>query len=321
MKKFLILSAVICSLMPIKSMAQDDLYFTTKKSTSAEQGSTKSYATTRDLGSYYCGSDRDVDEYNRRGVSTYEQINADGTADDIIDFTPVAGVYPDSTANDSTIDEYVQRRRLQRFDDTDFYDPYWSGYYAGRASSWYSPWGWRGYYGWYDPWYYDWAWYGGWYGWYDPWYYGGYWGWYSPWHYGGYWGGAPVHHGYAHGGLRTGGMHGRHYSTQIARTGNNRRMTASSRSGYAGTSRGTTSSRRSISSSRNSGYSGSSRSSSSRSYSSGSYSSGASRSSGSYSSSRSFGGGGGRSFGSGGGGGSRSIGGGGGGRSVGGGRR
>jgi len=315
---------MVCT-MPMLASAQDDLYFTTKKDVASQQRQARDNDRGRDLGSYYCGSNRDVDEYNRRGNSSYEQINADGTADDIIDFNPVVGVYPDSVGSDSIMDEYTQRRRLHRFDDSDFYDPYWSGYYAGRASSWYSPWGWHGYYGWYDPWYYDWAWYGGWYGLYDPWYYG-YMGWHSPWYFGaGHWGDGPRNHGYAyHGGTRGWAPRGGRMSGQTARSASGR-MTASSRSGYTGTARSSSASRRSVSSARSGGYGsyGSSRSSVSSSRSSGSFSSGSTRSSGSFSSgsSRSFGGGSG-SFGGGGGrSGGHSIGGGGGHSSMGGGRR
>lgn len=146
------------------AMAQDDLYFTpTKKNV---ERSAAQYGMPRDT--YYSGSQRGVDDYNRRGGSHVQPI--DSLGNDIINFDGVRGTYPDSLS-----DDYQYTRRMSRFDDYAWSDTYWSGYDAGRRDAW----------GLYDPWFYD-PWYTGYgyYGWYySPW---RHYGWYDPW-YGGHW--------------------------------------------------------------------------------------------------------------------------------------
>lgn len=192
MKKWLLLS-VMLGAMPLTMMAQDDdMYFVPKKETVAKR--TVTYGIPRNT--YYSGSNRDVDEYNRRG-SYYEPVAGD-SLNDIIDFSAVKGVYPDSLAGD----DFELTRQMSRFDDyqPNGKDAYWEGYSDGRNSTlgWHSPWYYSSYYpwytGWYDPWYYD-PWYTGWY---DPWYYGyGYYGWYRPYYsswVGGYYYSRPYHY-------------------------------------------------------------------------------------------------------------------------------
>ena len=178
MKKLLML-LVLASAMPLASMAQDDdVYFTPSKAPKEVEKAEKP--------TYYSGSNRDVDEYNRRGQlnSWYQKIGSDSLGNDIITFQGGPGVYPDSVYGDtayvypgsarfSNDDDYTYTRRMSRWDG--YYDPwFYSNYYYGP---------WR--YGWYDPWY-D-PWYYGYAGWYDPWFYG-YGGWYDPWYYGYRWG-------------------------------------------------------------------------------------------------------------------------------------
>lgn len=188
MKKFLLLF-VLAGAMPLTTMAQDDLYFNPGKEKAEEKAEENRPA-------YYCGSNRDVDEYNRRGHfrSYYQKIGTDSLGNDIITFQPGDGVYPDSSYVDTAYvypgsadfaddDDYRYTRRMSRWDgyyDPWFYDYYGPGYY-GWYDPWYSPWRY-GYYGWYDPWYYGyygwgWPYWGGWYGWYDwgyPYWGGGY---------------------------------------------------------------------------------------------------------------------------------------------------
>ncbi len=158
MKKFILMTVV--SALPLGMMAQDDdMYFVPTKENVAKE--VRTYGMPRDT--YYSGSDRSVDEYNRRVRSTVTPI--DSTGNDIIDFSAVRGVYPDSTYKEVTDSDYKYTRRMSRFYDLAVNEAYWEGYRDGR---WDSPW----YYStWYDPWY-----------WGDPWYYG----WYHPWHYGWY---------------------------------------------------------------------------------------------------------------------------------------
>lgn len=188
MKKLILLS-MIAMVMPLELLAQDDMYFVPTRE-QAEQ-TVREYGLPRDT--YYIGSRRSVDEYNRRG-SYYEVLDSVGS--DTIDFDGIAGVYPDTLYLDEPTD-YRYTRRMSRFDGFEPSSEYLAGYLDGR-SYWYSPWylnSWYyspirySYYGWVDPWtisWYD--------PWYDPWYYRygygyGYYGYYSPWRYDYYYGG------------------------------------------------------------------------------------------------------------------------------------
>jgi len=173
MKKLVLLSLLAAG-MPLGLFAQDDMYFVPTKEL-AEQ-TAREYGMPRDT--YYIGSRRSIDEYNRRG-SYVEML--DSLGNDSIHFDAVVGVYPDSTNLEEPYD-YRYTRRMHRFDGYEPSTEFWAGYYAGR-STWYSPW----YDPWYDPWYYGYSWYSpwrtGWYGdWYYPWYGGWYGGWYRPWY-------------------------------------------------------------------------------------------------------------------------------------------
>lgn len=191
--------AVLMGVMPLATMAQDDdMYFTPKKESKADASRSGAY---NQQPTYYCGSNRDVDEYNRRGrlKSFYQKIGTDSLGNDIIEFHAGDGTYGcDSTDCAVSVypgseqyyddDDYAYTRNMSRFDGFyGWYDPYCYG-------TWGSPyWRWRYYNGWYDPWYSSWY---GWNGWYSPWYYS-YYGWGYP-HYG--WGGWPapaIHYRYA----------------------------------------------------------------------------------------------------------------------------
>ena len=187
MKKLVLLS-VLLGAMPITMMAQDDdLYFVPTKENVAKEA--EKYGMPTDT--YYSGSNRSTDEYNRRRAWSHV-APIDSAGNDIIDFSAERGVYPDSAYSD--VSDYTYTRRMSRFDDYTPSEAYWEGYRDGR---WTSPWYYSSYYPWYDPWY-------------DPWYYGSYWGWYSPYYYStwyspwryryGYWGGwyGPRYYSYGH---------------------------------------------------------------------------------------------------------------------------
>lgn len=176
MNKLMLLFALLGVSSFTVSAQDDDLYFTPKKQA-------KRTVVDDNTPAYYAGSDRTVDEYNRRGKyrSRYQNIDSDAQADDVISFTPGTGVYPDSTYSDSTFTDLVAKRYQGSLDDDDDYEytrrmSRWDGYYAPWYAGWHSPF-WYSRYGWYDPWYWDYA------GWYDPWYYG-YGGWYGSWYWG-----------------------------------------------------------------------------------------------------------------------------------------
>lgn len=189
MKRILLLT-IFSGVMFLSLIAQDDLYFTPSK---VKKDKT-AVSPKKSLSSVsHIGSNRDVDEYNRRKPlkSTYQNMDNDTLSGDIIDFQVGDGVYGTSVEND-TVDsqefsalrqydndfdyDYAYSRNLGRFYEFyGWYDPFFYRY-------WYGPY--RFSYGWYDPWIYSW---------YDPWYYG----WYNHWYYHGWYGwGYPHYHGW-----------------------------------------------------------------------------------------------------------------------------
>lgn len=224
MKQFILLLTLILG-FGTRVSAQDDLYFTPKKESEQVKQARREAQRRHMQGTYWVGSNRGIDEYNRRRGhkpprrgsfrSEYEAIAdsvvADSTMADVITFTPGDGTVPDSVAIDSSMvapmpyydgTVYGEEGYCPGPDDDNYYDDdcYYSrrlGLYYGYPG-YYRPWFYGRYYypsaywymdPWYDPWYYGYA------GWYDPWYYGyGWGGWYRPWyHYYG-WGG-PHYHG------------------------------------------------------------------------------------------------------------------------------
>ncbi len=152
--------------LSLAAVAQDDdMYFVPTKANEAKEA--HSYGLPSNT--YYSGSTRSVDEYNRQLHSSVTPIDSAGN--DTIDFSAVRGVYPDSTYKEVSDEDYKYTRRLVRFDDYTLNRAYWDGY---RDGQWDSPWYYSSWSVWYDdPWY-----------WGDPWYYRPWhWGWYGPWHY------------------------------------------------------------------------------------------------------------------------------------------
>ena len=309
MKKWMLLS-IMLGAVQLSVMAQDDdMYFVPTKVNVAKQKA--AYGIPQDT--YYSGSSRSVDEYNRQG-SSYEVLPAD--TGDVISFSAVEGVYPDS------VGDFALTRKMQRWDGYEPSQEYWDGYNRGRSDSWgyygwHSPWWYSSYYpwydygwGWYDPWYDPWY-YGSWYGgWYNPWYYTG-WGWggyynswyYRPWYYhgwyGGWYGGGRGHYAYRNGTENHGHIVGGGPTGSISRDGRSHRFSNGSFSGgrvarngsfgsgtrsygnYSGSNSSSTTTRRSSSgggvySNSNGNFGGSRSSSSSSSAPSRSYSSGSS---------------------------------------------
>lgn len=328
MKKWILLS-VMLGAVSLSSLAQDDdmYYVPTKKNVARDRASFGIPADT-----YYSGSSRGIDEYNRRWNSSYEVLPVD--TGDIISFAGIEGVYPDS------LGDFTLTQRMSRFDGYEPSAAYWAGYSRGYSDSWgwHSPW-YYSYYPWYDwyydPWYYD-SWYwGGWYGWYGPWYspwYRGYYSYYDPWYYSG--GGVAYNryypgtenHGRISGAGSSGFASGRTRSFSSGTFGSSRSLgtsVASRSAGYGGSRSNSTSTTSTRTRTSATVYSTSTPAySNSNGNFGGSYTNSSSSSSGSFGGSRSSGGGGGGAVssgggGGGGGGGSRSGGGGG----FGGGRR
>lgn len=309
MKK-LVLLTILMGVLPLSMMAQDDMYFTPKKGAKEVKSAAVSKVND-DKPVYHSGSNRNVDEYNRRGKfgSYFEKIGTDSLGNDIIEFHSSAedldtlAVYPYESVQYDPEDDYAYSRRMNWFDDFYWYDPWFFRYSA------YSPY-FYGHWGLWDPFYYSW---------YDPWYSPYYYGWYGPWGYSWYgpgWGGYGRYRMYHGWGLPSyhysysGGVSGTRNHGYVGRAGSRNSNVTAGRGhfgGYRGNGQSTRAYDHSNSaySNRSTGRFGGSRSNSSSStrsytpsYSGGSYSGGG----GSFGGSSSGGGGGSRSGGSSGGG-------------------
>lgn len=162
--RILMLSALLLTAFSNVSAQYDDMYFKpsskVKQSAKPIMRSDASVSQDNDE-AYYCGSDRNVDEYNRR--DKFNSSYANHLRDSL-------------RMSDSILvsrKDYENSLNLKRFDrnytvvlvldDPWYYDPWY-------ADPWY-----------YDRWYYDrWRWH---YAWNDPWYNP----WYNPWYYGPRW--------------------------------------------------------------------------------------------------------------------------------------
>ena len=101
---------MIASMLPLSLVAQDDdLYFVPKKKSIDKV--TDRYGMPKEV--YYSGSDRSIDEYNRRTVSHYEPIGTDSILSDTIQFLGEKGVYPDSIVTE----DFNLTKQMSRFDD------------------------------------------------------------------------------------------------------------------------------------------------------------------------------------------------------------
>jgi hypothetical protein len=310
MKKLILLTAIV-TLMPLSSKAQgDDMYFSPKKGADTEKTYAKKQSReVSERSVYYCGSSRDVDEYNRHGQfgSYYQKVGTDSVGNDIVTLKSGRGVYPDTIYVDTTR-VYSQNRMYDNQDydygygDCDgyysrysaFFAPWYYGPYWRSGWGMYSPWYSSCYYGWYDPWCYDYYW-----GWNYP-YYGGYWGWYDRPYWGGNYGPSyysyrgvtgTSNHGYTGRGVRSGnysgnfgGYRGGTNASSTRSYSSNKRSTYTRDSNFRGSRNNTYNNNDAFRN--NSSYNTPSRSSSNSSFSSGSF--GGGRSGGG-----SFGGGGG----------------------------
>ena len=131
------LVSLMLGALPLTMVAQDDdMYFVPAKKSTAVR--TRTSVAPRPAPVYYSGSNRDVDEYNRRGGSYYQVVSNDSTGNDIIDFNGEVGVYPDSVLTE----DYALTRQMSRWDGYEPEEAYREGYRDGRMSSlsWHSPW-------------------------------------------------------------------------------------------------------------------------------------------------------------------------------------
>ena len=204
MKKIVFVTTFV-SLLPHDIIAQDDMYFTPKKADKTE--------TVQEQPKMYTGSFRNVDEYNRHGrfAGVSQEVDLDTLYSDVVffdaDTSTVAGdtilVGDVTDAADYAYDpseDYEYSRRLSRYDDYYWHDPWYYGWY-GYGPYWYgSPYWYAGW--WYDPWY-------------DPWFYGWHrsWGWYYSW----YW---PVSYHRPYYGVTGTSNHGRPYRHGSVGSGN-----------------------------------------------------------------------------------------------------
>lgn len=169
-----ILALFLLGLISSGAYAQDDMYFMPKKTE-------KIVKEVAPVEPYY-ENRMDVDDYNRRGFFGNQgyALSSDTTANDVINFSTsdsldaagYAGVGDEYDEGYNPEDDYVYSRRMSRFDDFYWYDPWYYGWYGPY---WYGSPYWYAYSGWYSPWYDPWY-----YGWYRPWGYGWYYSWYRP---------------------------------------------------------------------------------------------------------------------------------------------
>lgn len=216
MKKTIIMST-LAALLPLTSIAQDDLYFVPSKKNVEKVK--REYGIPKDT--YYSGSNRSVDEYNRRGHTECWEKESVGQSEIIaIDSlgNPIDTLQLGQKSTKrflDTDDDYECTRRMAMWDGYQVSNAYWHGYNDGRFGRWY---GWSSYW---DPWYYS-SWYSPYSFWYDPWY-TGYYGWYSGYYHPfyDYWGwgwGWPYDHYHYIGGVAH--SHGGYYGTGRTGTAN-----------------------------------------------------------------------------------------------------
>ena len=163
MRKNIFVIAVIMSLPLFVNAQVDDVYFIPKKNS---RDKITNRLANKDVGrtTYYSGSNRDVDEYNRRGNSWthYQQMGVDGKGRKVMSMRKGYGTYPDSMYLDTVFvernrraydndEDYRMTRRIRRF--YGYYDPWYDDFAYAYGPYWGSSWAW------YDPWYNPW--YGG----------------------------------------------------------------------------------------------------------------------------------------------------------------
>lgn len=217
----------------IHAQDYDDIYYDGSKQTTEVKRETKrveTQTTRTEVPTRYkvtveknYQTERDVDEYNRRG-GIYAQPENDTLYLDAPDYESQS-----TFGNTKRIERFYNPDIVVLSNDDELVELYYDtaptinlvigtnygfsprfGWGIGYSTYWYDPW-----YGLYDPFFDPWY-YSGWYGWHRPyyrwggWYYAG-WGWSRPWHYTGWYGYGWGHHwggGYWGGGYYS-GNHGR----------------------------------------------------------------------------------------------------------------
>ena len=229
-KLFLLITLLGLTTLPLVAQ-EDDMYYVSPKAVKKAK-TKKAYDDSKPA--YYVGSNRNVDEYNRRKItSSYQKIGVDSLGNDIIQLLSENDIYPDTSYVDTMYmvskyinkdDDYRYTRDLTRWNDYYYYGmPYdiwryysWPSYMYGRLWGWdyynYYNWYYGGYYGYYNPWFYD-YWFGYWY----PWGYPGWGGWYGYYPY-------YNHTVYYGGGYGHGGHNSHHSNTYITGSGDIRNI-------------------------------------------------------------------------------------------------
>lgn len=237
----------------IQAQDYDDIYYngsssSTKSTTVKVKPATKTTVVSQPYAVTISSTERDVDEYNRRG-SYYQDI----------DTVTIPEGNEDVFANTQRIERFHNPDVVVSSNDDELIDLYYNDspnvniIIGSTGYNPYSLWGYNywnsGWYGFYDPFYYS-SWYDTyWWGWHRPYHYwySGYWGWSRPWYYTS-WGWGGYHHNwnhwYGHGGYHYG--HGYHYGNHGYLGYHNPRRPSTPRlnnggknNGYLGARRGT----------------------------------------------------------------------------------
>lgn len=195
---FALMSLLALGVGSLMAQDYDDIYYDASKSSSSKGKTVKVVKPVKTVQVYgevpekykeavqsNYSTDRDVDEYNRRGA--YEPNYEVTITGDTVFYGDT--IYEEAFANTRRIERFYNPDIVILSDDEDLVELYYDesptinlivGSDWGYGS--YYGYGWSSYYPWYTDWYYPW--YSGWYGpWYRPWHYSPwYWG-YTPWYY------------------------------------------------------------------------------------------------------------------------------------------
>lgn len=175
MKRWIVLSALLCVAVTVCRAQDDDVYFVPSgvKSEPAKKVSPARYAPVSSEKEYADDwasgrvGERDVDDYNRRGTAYRDTLNSGEelpeetesgvyTARLVRFHSPRVGIYVSSPFYVDYYDYWLDP----------WYDSWYCGWWPGYSVGWWYGWGWRPY--WHS-----------WWGWHDPWW-GPSWGWHHP---------------------------------------------------------------------------------------------------------------------------------------------
>ena len=121
MKKLIMLSLLFGTLPLMVAAQDDDMYFVPTKENLKKEAAANSIPSR----TYYSGSQRSIDDYNRRAWNDAYPVDSAGNP--IIDFSADRGVLSDSAYAEMADNDFRYTRRMSRFDDYSPCAAYWDG--------------------------------------------------------------------------------------------------------------------------------------------------------------------------------------------------